>query len=202
MRTVGVTGGIASGKSAVCRLLAPYPVIEADQVARDMVAPGSEGLAQVVEAFGQDILQADGHLDRRAMRNRIAQSTEAQQKLNQLLHPLIRKSIAQQIEDLARTGETIAFVSAALMLETGSYKHYQGVLLVTCPESIRLQRLVQRDGMDETAAKNLMAKQWPDEKKTPFATAIIANDSDFNALKSRTWTALKTMSIPLPKGAD
>lgn len=187
MKVVGITGGIASGKSEVERILAQHhPVIDADQTSRQVVAPGSRGLAMVVDAFGKDILQADGALDRAALRTLIASDKTAQQRLNAILHPLIGQTIMGELAQLAAAGTPLAFVSAALMLESGSYKRYDRILLICAPQETRLQRLIARDGMDEELARALMGKQWADDKRRPYAQHIIENDGDLEALRRTT----------------
>jgi len=195
MKVFGLTGGIASGKSAVMGFLQDYPLIEADDVSREVVGPGSVGLAQISEAFGNEVLQDDGTLDRAALRRTIAHSKDAQQRLNAIMHPLIIQTIMSRLHDLAEAGHSVAFVSAALMLETGSYRKYDGTLLVCAPESVRLARLLSRDGMEEATARALMAKQWPDEKKRELATVIIENDADLATLEARTKQALVKLEI-------
>ncbi len=166
MKIFGLTGGIASGKSAVMEFLQDYPLIEADDVSREVVGSGSVGLAQISEAFGNAVLHADGSLDRSALRSTIAHSKEAQQRLNLIMHPLIIQTIMARLEELAQAGNPVAFVSAALMLETGSYRKYDGTILVCAPESVRLARLLARDGMEEVTARALMAKQWKQRPHT------------------------------------
>lgn len=195
MQTIGLTGGIASGKSSVARILNRYPEIDADQVARRVVEPGSAGLQQVAAAFGPDILLADGNLNRAALRQRIAQDGEAQQRLNGILHPIIIAAIQARLRDLEQAGEEVAFVSAALMLESGSYRNYDAVVLVTAPEEIRLKRLLSRDGMEADLARKLMGRQWTDEKRRPYATVEIVNDGTLQDLEDRTRNALEVLQI-------
>ena len=147
LKVFGITGSIAAGKSEVERLVgAHWPVIDADVVSREVVEPGAEGLTRIVEAFGNDVLDEDGRLNRVGLRNIIAHSKEAQLKLNGIMHPLIIGTIQNRLEAMAQKGQSVAFVSAALMIESGSYKNYnEGVILVTAPDDIRLDRLLQRD---------------------------------------------------------
>jgi len=194
VRAVGITGGIASGKSAVEALLSAFPVIDADRVSREVVAPGQPGLQAIVDAFGDGVLQEDGQLDRSKLRHWIARDAEAQKRLNSILHPIIGEAIEAKLAELAK--EPVVFVSAALMLETGSYRRYDDVILVTAPESIRLERLMARDGMSQATARQLMAKQWSDSRKREFATVEIVNDSDFATLAARTRAALAELGIP------
>ena len=196
MNVYGLTGGIASGKSVVERMLAEtYPVIDADVVAREVVAPGSEGLTRVAEAFGDQVLQADGNLNRTALRHIIAHSKEAQQTLNGILHPMIGASIQDTLTALAQDGNPVAFVSAALMLETGSYKRYDAVLVICSSEETRLARLLGRDDMDEASARALMAKQMPDAQKRELASYVIENNGSFKTLRKRLNKVLAAIKI-------
>jgi len=198
MKIFGLTGGIAAGKSAVEAIITErFPVIDADRVSREVVAPGSVGLARVVAAFGEKVLSADGNLDRAAMRERIATDTEAKKKLEAILHPLIAETITSRLAGLGRQGHEAAFVSAALMLETGSYTRYEdGVIVVCAPEETRLARLLARDGMSEASARALMARQMPDHEKRGYATAVIENDGDLETLRRRTLTLLDELIDP------
>lgn len=194
MRAVGLTGGIASGKSAVESLLYAFPVIDADRVSREVVAPGQPGLAAIVNAFGEGVLQPDGQLDRAKLRRWIAEDGRAQTRLNAILHPLIGAAIEAKMASLKE--EPVVFISAALMMETGSFRRYDDVILVTAPESIRLERLMARDGMAEETARQLMARQWPDARKRELATVEIVNDGDMAVLADRTRAALAALGIP------
>lgn len=196
MRVLGLTGGIASGKSAVADLLSSVPHIDADQVSRQVVAPGRDGLAAVVAAFGTDVLTDKGTLNRGKLRQMIATDREHQTRLNQILHPRIRQEIQRQLHTLAAEEHDVALVSAALMLETGSYRDYDAVILVTAPEPVRLKRLLARDGMDAATARQLMAKQWSDERRRPYATVEIVNDGDMATLRHRTAAAMAKLGLP------
>ena len=202
MRAIGLTGSIASGKSSVCRILDAFPIIEADLVAREVVEPGQVGLARVVDAFGPDVLMEDGRLNRSALRTIIANSGEAQQQLNGILHPLIIGEIQARIQRLRDRSEAVVFICAALMLETGSYRNYDTIVLITAPFEKRLRRLLQRDGMDEETARNLMSRQWPDERKRPLATVEIVNDGTLEDLEARTWDAMARLNIERPPAAS
>lgn len=195
MKVIGLTGGIASGKSCVESYLKQrFPVIDADQVAREVVAPGRPGLQRIRDRFGDDILLPDGALNRAALRQRIASDRQAQQDLNGILHPIIIGEIKRQLAELAQTHE-IAFVSAALMLESGSYKNYDGVILVSAPYELRLARVLQRDQMDEASARALMDKQMPDGEKRKLCDVEIINDDTLEALKAKTDAVLADLGV-------
>lgn len=195
MRVIGLTGGIASGKSSVSNILKHYPHVDADQVSRRVVSPGMPGLQQISATFGSKILHEDGRLDRGAMRSLIARDSQAQQQLNAILHPIIIDAIKQELKALEAQGEALAFVSAALMLESGSYKNYDAVILISAPWEIRLKRLLERDGMDRDTAILLMNRQWRDEKRRSLSTCEIINDGSLEDLKARTREALVKLDI-------
>ncbi len=195
MRVIGLTGGIASGKSSVSNILKHYPHVDADLVSRRVVSPGMPGLQQIFATFGSKILHEDGRLDRGAMRSLIARDSQAQQQLNAILHPIIIDAIKQELKALEAQGEALAFVSAALMMESGSYKNYDAVILISAPWEIRLKRLLERDGMDRGAAILLMNRQWRDEKRRSLATCEIINDGSLEDLKARTREALEKLDI-------
>ena len=132
MITVGLTGGIASGKSSAARLLRAWgvPVVDADQVARDVVAPGEPALAGIVARFGAHILQPDGSLDRAALRGIVTADAAERRALEQITHPRIAAAISDWLWDRAAEGEPVAVVEAALMVETGSFRRYDLLLVV------------------------------------------------------------------------
>ncbi len=195
MLVIGLTGGIAAGKSQVERLIAArYPVIDADVVAREVVAPGQPALADIVAAFGAEVLQPDGALDRAQMRARISNDADARTRLNQLVHPRIYENIEARLAVLADSHDA-AFVSAALMIETGSFRRYDLILLVTAPHELRLARLTARDNMDPAVARRLMAAQADDDEKRRHADVEIVNDGDFEALVKKTDAAMTALGL-------
>jgi dephospho-CoA kinase len=190
MRLIGLTGGIATGKSTVARMLAARgaEVIDADQVAREVVAPGTPGLARIAAAFGPGALLADGGLDRAGMRARIAADPAARATLEGITHPLIAGAIAARIAALADA--RVVVVEAALMVETGSYRMYPDLLVVTTDPAIQRARLLARDG---AGADALIASQLPLAEKERRATWVIRNDGDAGALArevDRVWAEI------------
>lgn len=197
MKVVGLTGGIATGKSTVGRILAGtgVPVIDADRVARDVVEPGTPGLAKVVAAFGADVLGADGRLDRAAMRRRIAADPDARRTLEAITHPAIREAIGERLLELAAEGHPVAVVEAALLVETGSYRMYPTLVVVSASPETQVRRVMARDGVSEPDARALLAAQLPMADKEAVATHVIRNDGDPAALEARTlevWRAIST----------
>lgn len=186
MRTFGLTGGIGTGKSTVATLLREQgiAVIDADVVAREVVEPGSDGLAEIVQTFGAEVLTADGRLDRVAMRRRIAAEPEVKRSLEQITHPRIAAVIEGRLRALAAEGHAVAGVEAALMVETGSWRRYDVLVVVTCDADRQVARVMARDGVDEEAARAIIRAQWPMERKVALATHVITNDGDPAALRA------------------
>jgi dephospho-CoA kinase len=184
MKSVGLTGGIACGKSTVAAILRArgLPVVDADVIAREVVADGTEGLALVTARFPS--VARPGGINRTALRDLVSRSEEARRDLEAILHPLIGARIVQALADLARGGAPLAFVEAALMIETGSYRRYDAVVVVAASPDVQLRRLMARDGMREEDARRFIATQMPLEEKKKVATFVIENDGDREALTS------------------
>ncbi|MBX2801187.1 MAG: dephospho-CoA kinase [Myxococcales bacterium] len=187
MKVVGLTGGIATGKSTVGRVLAEHgvPVVDADVTARQVVEPGSDALAAIVEAFGPEVLDQTGALDRRSMRSRIAHDPEARRTLEGITHPAIRQAITAELSSLAQAGHSAAVVEAALMVETGSYRLYDALVVVRCDPETQVARVVARDGSTEAQARSLIATQLPMEQKVAVADHVITNDGSLQELRAR-----------------
>jgi len=195
MTVVGLTGGIGTGKSTVADLLRELgaAVIDADQVARRVVEPGSVGLQRIVEAFGARVLTDAGTLDRAAMRRRIASDPDAKATLEGITHPLIAESIAGWLAARRQDGTRVAVVEAALMVETGSYRRYPHVWVVTTDPETQRARVEARDGVSADDARAIIDSQWPLAKKEAVATCVIRNDGDLATLRRRVracWDAL------------
>jgi dephospho-CoA kinase len=182
MKSIGLTGGIACGKSTVAAMLRTrgVPVVDADVIAREVVADGTEGLALVSARFPS--VARPGGMDRKALRDLVSRSEEARRDLEAILHPLIGRRIVSDLAELAKGGAPLAFVEAALMIETGSYRRYDAVVLVTSSPDVQLRRLMARDGMREEDARRFIATQMPLEEKKKVATFVIENDGDRDVL--------------------
>lgn len=174
---IGLTGGIASGKSAVeARFRAlGVSIADADQAARDAVAPGSPGLAEVVAAFGSKVLAADGSLDRAAMRKRVFADAAERMGLEAIIHPRVRTALREAC--LAASGPYV-IAAIPLLAEGGgrtAYPWLDRILVVDAPEAIRLDRLMRRDGIDAALAKAMIAAQAPRETRLAMADDIVVN---------------------------
>ena len=174
---LGLTGGIGSGKSAAAAHFAQLGIdlVNADQAARWVVEPGRPALAQIAAHFGADILQADGSLDRAALRARVFQDAEQRRWLERLLHPLIRQEI---IEVLARATSPYAILESPLLIESGQSQLCQRVLVIDVPEAAQISRTVSRDGNDEAQVRAIMAAQASRSERLAKADDVIVNDRD------------------------
>mgnify|MGYP003633301990 CR=1 FL=1 len=173
---VGLTGGIASGKSsaeAAFRALG-VPVLDADQVARQVVAPGSAGLAAVIEAFGADFLTADGQLDRRRMRERVFAHPAERTRLEALTHPLIGEAMDQWCR--AQAAAPYAVLSVAILLESRFRARADFILVVDVSEAVQIERLRARDGIDETLARQMLAAQSSRDARRAAAHGLIGRN--------------------------
>ena len=172
---IGLTGGIASGKSTVARLFAErgVPVIDLDQVAREVVEPGQPALEEITQLFGPEVLDADGRLDRAALRARVFRDPAARRQLEALLHPLILDASVRQV---AAAGGPYQVIVAPLLVEFGLAGWVDRVLVVDCPAELQLERLMARDGSDEELARSILAAQASREERLAAADDVITND--------------------------
>jgi len=184
MYRVGLTGGIASGKTTVANLFAALgiPVIDTDVIARQVVEPGESALAAVVHAFGQQVLGADGRLDRPRMREQIFGDAQARQQLEAILHPAIRAEMERQSR---AAGGPYQVLVIPLLVEGGRREHLDRVLVVDVPEATQIERLVRRDGVPREQAEAALRSQASREARLAFADDVIENTADLVALESR-----------------
>ena len=184
---IGLTGGIASGKSVVARELAALgvTVIDADRLARDVVAKGTEGLAEVVRAFGEEVLQPDGTLDRERVAARVFRDADARARLNAIVHPRIGQRSIELIAAAQQTSTPYIVYEAPLLVETGSYRGLAALVVVATSPEVQLTRVIARDGFSEDAAKARLAAQMPLEAKLAVADYVIQNDAGLEELKAQ-----------------
>lgn len=175
---VALTGGIAAGKTAVSDRFATLgiPVIDTDLLAREVVRPGSAGLATVVSRFGAHMLNPDGTLDRRALRAHVFEDDSRRRDLERILHPEIMKRLQERVDALSRSTAAYCIVVIPLLAETGVPELVDRVLLVTAPEDIRKARLVKRDNLTEEAATRMLSAQASDAERREIADDVIVND--------------------------
>lgn len=180
---IGLTGGIASGKTLVSRLFAArgVPVIDTDELAREAVEPGTEGLAAIRERFGESVIGADGRLDRRALREHVFRSSEARRDLEAITHPRIRALLEQRS---ATAGGPYQILVIPLLAETGRRTPVDRVLVVDCPESLQIERLMRRDGSSREQAEAILAAQASRAERLALADDVIRNDGDPAAVET------------------
>ena len=181
---VGLTGGIGSGKSAATDIFASFgiDIVDADEVARDVVAVGSQGLLQIAEHFGEHILLEDGSLDRAALREKVFANPDEKTWLNRLLHPLIRSRMQQLIME---STSPYCILSVPLLVENKLTEMCNHVVVVDCPEVLQLERALKRDGSSEATIKSIMASQATREERLSAADDVLDNSTSLNALSSQ-----------------
>ncbi|MDH3493322.1 MAG: dephospho-CoA kinase [Acidobacteriota bacterium] len=196
MLKVGLTGSIAVGKSFVCEVLSEQGciVMDADRAAREVVEPGTVGLRRVVDEFGSAVLASDGSLNREKLGRIIFSDPAKRQLLNSLLHPLI---IDLQDDWLKRQEAVypagIAVIDAALMIESGSYKRFDELVVVWCESNIQLNRLMKRDGIGRKEARQRIESQLPQEEKKGYATYLIDTSGGFEETRENTLEVLEIL---------
>ena len=182
---IGLTGGIASGKTAVASAFESLGIIvvDADIAARDAVAVGSAGLADVIAAFGEAVLDANGTLDRAAMRKRIFGNDSARRTLEAIVHPRVRETLSQQC---AQASSPHAIAAVPLLAEVGgrsAYPWLQRILVVDVPAAVQHARLIQRDGIDAELADRMIAAQATREQRLAIADDILVNNGSLQELQ-------------------
>jgi dephospho-CoA kinase len=178
LRVFGLTGGIGSGKSSVAALLRErgVPVVDADELAREAVAPGSEGLSQVLAALGADLLEPDGTLARKRLGARVFSDEAARKKLNSITHPIVRRLSQERFAALEREGATLAAYDVPLLFEVGLDAVLRPIVLVAASEGTQIARILARDGLSEAEARARIAAQLPLSVKRQRADHVLDND--------------------------
>jgi dephospho-CoA kinase len=184
---VGLTGGIAAGKSTVARSFQALgvPVVDADKLARDAVAPGSAGLAEIISVFGADVLLPDGSLDRKALGARVFSDAGLRAELNAITHPRIAELGARQIAEHAQRGADYVLYEAALIVENNLQRAMHALVVVSVDPRIQLARLTLRDGLSEAEARARIDAQMPLEKKLEVADFVVDNSGEAEVLHER-----------------
>ncbi len=191
--TVGLTGGLASGKSTVARMLAERgaAVLDADRVVHELYRPGEEGALAVAGLFGSEVLHPSGEVNRAVLAERVSRDAGNRRRLEEVIHPLVRERVRAWLEELAAGpgGPAVAVVEAALLVETGSFRSYDLLVVVWCPPRQQLRRAVAR-GMPEARARALLEAQLPLREKVRLADIVVDNSGPPEALAAevdRAW---------------
>ncbi len=197
MRRVGLTGGIASGKSTVSRILGDLgvPVIDADVIAREVVAPGSAALGRIVDAFGEEVLSDDKSLNRARLGEIVFSDASKKKILEGILHPEIIAEQDRRLKNIESEGNTpIAVVDAAVMIESGSWKRFDLIVVVDCDESQQISRLCRRNGMREEEAMRRIEAQMPLSEKVKYADHVIDNRGSMDDTRKQVEELIKSLS--------
>jgi len=192
---VGLTGGIASGKSTVAKYFDALgvPILDSDQIARDVVEPGQPPLERLVERFGRSILTPDGHLDRPALRNIVFSDPKARADLEALTHPAIGAAMEAQS---AAAGGPYQILVIPLLVEKNLVSHVDRVLVVDCAEELQIRRLRERDGSTPEQVGAILRAQVPRAVRLKAADDVLSNDTDLGALRDQV-AALHTRYLDL-----
>ncbi|WP_107839797.1 dephospho-CoA kinase [Metasolibacillus meyeri] len=176
---IGLTGSIASGKSTVAQMLQSYqlPIVDADLVARQVVEPGSETLQQIAQAFGQDVIKADGTMDREKVGSIIFHEPAQRKVLNDIIHPAIRAEMLRQRDEFVQGGAAHVVMDIPLLFESKLQHFVDKILVVSVTEEIQLARLMERNQLPEDEARARIASQLPMSVKEQGADAVIYNNT-------------------------
>lgn len=180
---IGLTGGIASGKSTIARMFADLgvPVIDTDKIARAVVRPGGTALAEIIAEFGEGFLDAAGSLDRGRLREHVFTDPARRRRLEEILHPRIE---AAALAESARAEGPYQVLVVPLLIESGFDRHVDRILVVDCPEALQRQRLLQRDGGTAEDAGRVLAAQLSRDERLRRADDVIVNDGDLDAARA------------------
>lgn len=192
MNTFALTGGIGSGKTSVARIFSTLgvPVIDADQLARRAVAPGTPALARIVELFGLATLTEQGELNRTQLGKLVFGDPEALRALNDVVHPAVQMLATSDINRLAEEGATLVCYDVPLLFETGQEDKYRPVVVVAAPDDLRLDRIMRRDGLDRAAAEARLNSQMLLADKVQRADIVITNHGNWAELEQEARLAL------------
>ena len=186
---VGLTGSLGSGKSEARKIFASLGAytIDADLIARELSAPGEAAYEKIVSVWGKGVLSTEGTLDRRKLGDIVFSSAVETLKLNAILHPLIIQRENELAADfIAKSDEGIIVTEAALMIEAGSWKRFDKIVLVCCPEAIRKSRIENSRKLDSGIFDLISGRQMPEEEKRKYADYIIENDGSLDDLRMKT----------------
>lgn len=192
---VGLTGGIAVGKSIVASMLAARgaAVVDADRIAHGLQEPGGGCHQEIVEAFGREILDPAGRIDRQCLGARAFADPELRRRLEAIMHPAIWRTCEAEIRTAEAEGRSVCLVEAALILETGQQERFQKLIVVTAPAEVQVARLREQRGLTAEAARRRLAAQWPSPAKTRLADYVIDNGGELGATEAqvaRVWADL------------
>jgi dephospho-CoA kinase len=186
LKLVGLTGGIASGKSTVARLIGELgiPVLDADQLAREVVEPGQPAHAELATCW-PEVIAPDGKVDRKKLGAIVFADAGARARLEAITHPRIAALAKERAAELARQGHPLAFYEASLLVETGRHRNLQALVVVSASDETQIRRAMARDGLSREEARARLAAQLPLAEKIRAATHVIDNDGELEATRAQ-----------------
>lgn len=195
MKVIGLTGGIACGKSTVSSTFIAngIPTIDADIVARQVVAPGTPGLRAVIHCFGNEYLRPDGHLDRVALGNLVFKEKQYLKVLEEVLVPVIETEAMLQFNKLEDQGHRLAVWDAATIVENGNSARYRPLIVVACPQDVQIQRLMKRNGLTQEQAMDRISSQLSTEEKIKVADYVINSSGTIEDSINQTEAIIKEL---------
>jgi dephospho-CoA kinase len=188
MLIVGLTGGVASGKTGVSQILREEGayLIDADQIARELVQPHTATWNELIRVFGKEILQEDGTIHRKRLAAKVFSDPEQRNLLNQILHPRIKAEMNRRVKEIGQKDpDAIVVIDAALLIELGDHREMDKVIVVTSTEKQQIERLKKRDGVDQEEAQGVLSSQMPLEEKMKVADFVIRNEGSFEETRRR-----------------
>jgi dephospho-CoA kinase len=200
MILVGLTGGIASGKTIVAGMFKSLGtcIIDADQISRDVILPCSEAYKKLINTFGREILKDDQSIDRKKLGDMVFGDPEKQAKLNECTHSEIFKEIDQRIEEIRKKNpDAVIIVDAALLIETAAYKKFDKLIVVYADEETQLKRLMERDGFTEEEALKRIRSQMPLKEKIKYADFVIYNQKELKDTQKQVERIYKILTVHL-----
>lgn len=187
MLTVGLTGTVGAGKSTVGDFFERWGAcrVDADRLAREAVAPGTPALAAIRESFGEEVVAGDGSLDRRAMRERVFADPEARRRLEEIVHPEVRRLQRERAEEARAAGHEIFVAEVPLLFEGGLEETFDLVVVVDAPRERRRRRVREERGVDDATFAAIEGAQWSAERKRSAADLVVTNDGSIETLEER-----------------
>ncbi len=197
MLSIGLTGGVATGKSHVRAQMAAldWSTIDADRLAREVVRPGQPAWREIRDRFGDAVCGTAGALNRQALGSIVFSDADARKDLEAIIHPRVYAAIQEWLDRLAREGaHAVAVADIPLLYETGHDADFDRVIVVVCTPETQLQRMMARDGLDDTAARQRIAAQWPTADKAARADIVISTDGSIEETNARVAAVVEQLS--------
>jgi dephospho-CoA kinase len=188
MLIIGLTGGVASGKSVISKVLEEEGayLIDTDQIARELVEPETPTWKELVKVFGKEILREDGSIHRKKLASKVFSDPEQKSLLNQIIHPRIKEEIGRHLERIGRKDpEAIVVIDAPLLIEIGDHRGMDKVIVVTSTKKQQIERLREREGINQGVAKRIIASQMPTQEKVKVADYVIQNEGSLEEAEKK-----------------